>query len=65
MSATTTTTTIAVSSETKEILRHIGEKGESYNHIIRNLIKEVGWKRLDNRWNKILANDEFISLDEL
>ena len=65
MSATTTTTTIAVSSETKEILRHIGEKGESYNHIIRNLIKEVGWKKLDNRWNKILANDEFISLDEL
>ena len=60
-----TTTTIAVSSETKEILRNIGEKGESYNHIIRNLIKEVGWKRLDNRWNKILANDEFISLDEL
>ena len=59
------TTTIAVSSETKEILRHFGEKGESYNHIIRKLIKEAGWKRLDDRWNKILANDDFISLDEL
>ncbi|MCL7411195.1 MAG: hypothetical protein M8350_05225 [Methanosarcinaceae archaeon] len=64
MSATTTTT-IAVSSETKEILRHFGEKGESYNLIIQKLIKEVGWKRLDNQWNKILANDAFISLDEL
>jgi hypothetical protein len=58
-------TTIGVSSETKEILRQFGEKGESYNTIIRKLIKEAGWKKLDERWNKILENDEFISLDEL
>jgi len=42
-------TTIDVSSETKEMLRHFGEKDENYNHIIRTLIKEVNWKRLDNR----------------
>ena len=47
------------------MLRHFGEKDENYNHIIRKLIKEVNWKRLDNRWNKILENDEIISLDEL
>jgi len=58
-------TTIAISSETKEILRQFGEKGESYNNIIRKLIKEASWKRLDELWNKILENDEFISLDEL
>jgi len=58
-------TTIVVSSETKELLRQFGEKGESYNNIIRKLIKEAGWKKLDKRWNKILENDEFISLDEL
>jgi hypothetical protein len=58
-------TTIAVSSETKEFLRQFWEMGESYNNIIRKLIKEAGWKKLDNRWNKILENDEFISLDEL
>jgi hypothetical protein len=58
-------TTIAVSSETKEMLRHFGEKSKSYNHIIQKLIKEADWERLDNRWNKILANDEFILLDEL
>ena len=55
-------TTIAVSSETKEMLRHFGEKGESYNHIIKKLIKEAGWNKLDERWNKILANDEFVTL---
>jgi len=58
-------TTIAVSLETKEILRQFGEKGESYNDIIKKLIKEAGWKRLDKRWNKILENDEFIPMDEL
>jgi len=58
-------TTIAVSSETKELLRQFGEKGESYNNIIRKLIKEAGWNKLDKQWNKILENDEFISLDKL
>lgn len=59
------TTTIAVSVETKEMLRSIGEKGESYDLIIRKLIEEVGIQELDNRWNKILADDKFIPLDEL
>ena len=58
-------TTIAVSMETKEMLRHFGEKGESYDEIIRKLIEEVGIKELDDRWNKILADDKFIPLDEL
>jgi hypothetical protein len=58
-------TTVAISKETKEMLRKLGEKGESYDLIIRTLIEEVGWKRLDDRWNRILAEDEFIYLDEL
>ena len=59
------TTTIAVSSETKEILRQLGEKDESYEKIIRKLLKEASWKRLDARWNKILQEDKFFPLDEL
>jgi len=51
--------------ETKEILRHFGAEKESYDHVIRNLIEEAGWKELDARWNRILAEDEFIPLDEL
>ena len=58
-------TTIAVSKETKEMLRKLGEKGESYDTIIRSLIEEIGWERLDERWNKILKEDEFIPFDEL
>ncbi len=59
------TTTIAVSYETKEMLRRLGEKGESYDKIIRKLIESGAWKELDERWNRILEEDEFIPLDEL
>jgi hypothetical protein len=43
----------------------MGEKGESYDVIIRKLLHEANWKVLDERWNKILQNDEFIPLDAL
>jgi hypothetical protein len=58
-------TTVAVSLETKEMLQKLGKKGESYDTIIRTLIEEVGWKKLDERWNKILQEDEFIPLEKL
>ncbi|MCK5773078.1 MAG: hypothetical protein KAH57_04765 [Thermoplasmata archaeon] len=58
-------TTIAVAPETKETLRILGEKGESYDHIINRLIEKAAWKKLDERWNRILNEDDFIPLDEL
>jgi len=59
------TTTISISTGTKELLRKMGEKGESYDVIIRKLLHEANWKVLDERWNKIVQNDEFIPLDAL
>jgi hypothetical protein len=58
-------TTIAVSTETREMLRALGEKGETYDDIIRKILEISAWKKLDKSWNKILEEDEFISLDEL
>jgi len=60
-----TTTTIAVKMETKEMLRLFGQKGESYDFIIRKLIKKSRIREHDARWNKILEEDEFFSLDDL
>ena len=60
-----TNTTISVTQETKNALLELGTKGETYDSIIKKLIKRFAWKKLDDEWNKILANDEFISLDEL
>ena len=51
--------------ETKELLQHFGSKGESYDDILRRLIASSSWKELDKRWNKILAEDEFIPLEDL
>jgi Arc/MetJ family transcription regulator len=58
-------TTICVKPETKKLLQEIGVKRETYDEIIRRLVREAGWKKLDERWNRILEEDEFISLDEL
>ena len=58
-------TTISVTIETKEALLKLGSKGETYDSIIRKLLKRFAWKKIDESWNKILADDEFIPLDEL
>ncbi len=60
-----TNTTISITKETKKALIELGTKGETYDSIIKKLIKRFAWKKLDDEWNKILASDEFISLDEL
>ena len=58
-------TTVAVSKETKEILRKLGEKGQSYDDIIQSLIEEKKIEKLDDRWNRILEEDDFIPLEDL
>ena len=58
-------TTISITQDTKKALQELGTKGETYDNIIQKLIKKYAWKKLDTQWNKILSEDEFISLDEL
>ncbi|MBP7120990.1 MAG: hypothetical protein WC502_06635 [Methanolinea sp.] len=58
-------TTIAVSPSTRDLLRELGNKGDTYDDIILRLLRDAGWKHMDTRWNEILRNDAFIPLDEL
>lgn len=58
-------TTIAVTQETKKALQQLGTKGETYDTIIQKLLQRFAWKKLDEKWNKILEEDEFIPLNEL
>jgi hypothetical protein len=58
-------TTISITAETKQALQQLGTKGETYDTIIKKLLRRFAWKKLDDEWNKILASDEFIPLDEL
>ncbi len=65
MTMTPMATTVSLDEETKEMLKRLGRKGETYDQIIRRLIEAAGWAELDDRWNEILETDEFIALDEL
>ena len=59
------TTTISLRTETKELLQKLGSKGQTYDEVIRDLIERASIQELDNRWNRILEEEEFIPLDEL
>ncbi len=61
----TTTTTISLRRETKEMLRRLGSKDQTYDEVIRDLIEKASIKELDARWNRILEDEEFIPLDKL
>jgi hypothetical protein len=60
-----TNTTISITQQTKKALISLGTKGETYDTIVKKLIKRHAWKKMDERWNNILAEDEFIPLEEL
>ena len=59
------TTTISLRTTTKELLRKLGSKGQTYDEVIRDLIERASIQELDTRWNRILEEEEFIPLDEL
>jgi hypothetical protein len=58
-------TTIRLTSETKELLREFGKRGETYDEIIRRLIQLAYLKDLDERSRQILREEKFIPLDDL
>ncbi|MEA2054410.1 MAG: hypothetical protein U9O96_04755 [Candidatus Thermoplasmatota archaeon] len=56
---------MSVLHETKKILKEMHSEGETYDEIVRRLISDAAWKKLDERWNKILEEDKFIPFGEL
>ena len=60
-----TRTRVLLHRETKEMLRWLGAKGQTYDEIIRGLIERASGTELDARLNRILEEEEFIPLDEL
>ena len=60
-----TTTTISLRKETKEMLRKIGSKDQTYDEIIWNLIEKASIKGNDARWNRIREEEKFVPLDAL
>lgn len=59
------TTTIAVSEETRDMLKKFGEKGETYDEIIRKAFEIAKMELFFDRQDAILKKGEFVPLDEL
>ena len=58
-------TTISLQRETKEKLRKLGSKGQTYDEVIRGLLDLATIRELDDRWNRILADEEFNPLEKV
>ena len=59
-------TTIQVEKEVKDVLKKMGRKGDTYNEIIKRLIKKSGYAEFMEEQYKILDNEKkWTSIDEL
>jgi len=59
------TTTIAVTEETRDLLKKIGGKNETYDDIIRKALAIAQEKLFFERQEYLLEKEEFVSIDEL
>ncbi len=59
------TTTIPLSKETRDLLRRFGRKGETYDELVRRLLTIAEEVEFGERQRRILAEEEFVSLDEV
>jgi hypothetical protein len=59
------TTTIPLSKETRDLLKRFGQKGETYDDLIRRLLEIAEQIEFAQRQKRILAEEEFVPLDQL
>jgi hypothetical protein len=60
------TTTIPVERETRDRLRSLGKKGETYNEILKRLMSLAEYEEfMDRQYERLKDRKAFVSLDEL
>ena len=58
-------TTIKISKETREELRQLGKKGETYDELIQRLMEIAKRIEFFDDIDRILETEEFVPLDEI
>lgn len=58
-------TTIQVQKDTREMLRELGHKGETYDQLIRRLMEAARKLRFFQDLDRIVETEEFVPLDEV
>ena len=59
------TTTIPLSKETRDLLKRYGQKGETYDELIRRLLEVAEQFEFARRQKRILEEEEFVPLDQI
>jgi predicted CopG family antitoxin len=59
------TTTIPVSKDVRNELKKLGRKDETYDDVIRNLLRISEMKKFYDELEKILETEEFVPLDKV
>ena len=59
------TTTIPLTKETRDLLKKYGQKGETYDELIRRLLEIAQQVEFARRQKRILEEEEFIPLEEV
>ncbi len=58
-------TTVAIAEETRDMLKQIGSKGQTYDEIIKKLIQVARREMVFRKWDKMLKTEELIPLAKL
>jgi len=59
------TTTIPLSKETRDLLKKYGQKGETYDELLRRLLEMAEQMEFARRQKRILADEEFVPIDQV
>ena len=59
------TTIIPLSKETRDLLKRYGQKGETYDELIRRLLEMAEQFEFARRQKRILEEEEFVPLDQI
>ncbi|VVB85659.1 Uncharacterised protein [uncultured archaeon] len=59
-------TTIPVTKEVRDMLKSYGSKGETYDNILRRIMKQVDIEDfMERQYRRLQEKDKFVSLDEI
>jgi hypothetical protein len=59
-------TTIPVTKDTRDVLKTLGRKGETYDQILRRLVSQVRWVEfVERQYGKLEDRSKFVPLEEI
>jgi hypothetical protein len=59
------TTTIPLTKETRDLLKRYGRKGETYDELIRRLLRVAEQVEFAKRQKRILEEEEFVPIEQV